>query len=211
MRIRTLSKPTAVLVGLLVFTGGTATAATGGNLLLGRANGASTPTTLANSGGGAVLGLSARAGQAPLAVGAQAGKATNLNADKLDGLDSSAFVLKSQASVSTVSADGVFIDLDGDGALDPVLRATALCPAGTAASGGGFEAYTTAGAVISAPLTGGWVAYTLTEAGDAPDDLTAHVQCLVGGQRSAALATAAEPAAVTDRHRARLLAELAAR
>ncbi|MCU1672338.1 MAG: hypothetical protein JWN77_451 [Frankiales bacterium] len=68
---------------------GTAYAATGGTFLLGRNNAAGAQTALVNSGAGPVLALSTRSGQVPLAVSANSGKATNLNADKLDGLDSS--------------------------------------------------------------------------------------------------------------------------
>jgi hypothetical protein len=41
-----------------------------------------------NNGTGPALSLEANAGRAPLVVNASAGKATNLNADKLDGKDS---------------------------------------------------------------------------------------------------------------------------
>lgn len=43
---------------------------------------------LTNTGSGPALGLTVGSGKAPLVVNAKAGKATNLNADKLDGLNS---------------------------------------------------------------------------------------------------------------------------
>jgi hypothetical protein len=45
-----------------------------------------------NSGGGPALSLTVPPGKAPVVVSAGAGKATNLNADKLDGLDSTQLV-----------------------------------------------------------------------------------------------------------------------
>ena len=47
---------------------------------------------LTNSGTGAGVGISVAAGKAPITVNANAGKATNLNADELDGVDSAGFV-----------------------------------------------------------------------------------------------------------------------
>jgi hypothetical protein len=47
---------------------------------------------LTNTGAGSGLGVTVGAGKAPISVNTGAGKATNLNADKLDGLDSSAFL-----------------------------------------------------------------------------------------------------------------------
>src|SRR3954469_17417783 len=63
--------------------------------------GASTGKTLqlANSGSGAGLGVTVGAGKAPITVNPGAGKATNLNADRLDGLDASAFARASAAPV----------------------------------------------------------------------------------------------------------------
>jgi hypothetical protein len=90
LKVKAPSHTTVVAYAALFFAmGGTAVAATGGTFVLGRANSATTPTSLTNGGSGPVLALSTRTGQVPLAVSAVAGKATNLNADKLDGLDSS--------------------------------------------------------------------------------------------------------------------------
>jgi hypothetical protein len=74
----------------------------GGVFNLGKTNTVNAQTTLTgkvkgqslqltNRGSGPALGITVRAGTAPLVVSAKAGKAINLNADKLDGHDSSFF------------------------------------------------------------------------------------------------------------------------
>jgi hypothetical protein len=55
-----------------------------------------------NPSGGSALRLQVNAGQAPLTVNATAGKATNLNADRLDGKDSSAFALAARTPIWAV-------------------------------------------------------------------------------------------------------------
>src|SRR5215472_7400189 len=60
--------------------------------LRGSVNGRSLQLT--NTGSGPALGITVGAGKAPLVVSAKAGKAINLNADKLDGHDSSYFASK---------------------------------------------------------------------------------------------------------------------
>jgi hypothetical protein len=95
----------ALAVVLMFTTAGTAAAVS--YLVLGSVNTAASTTTLRSGVNGAVVqltntntaaGISARglgiavpAGRAPLTVNASAGKATNLDADKLDGLDSTKF------------------------------------------------------------------------------------------------------------------------
>ena len=88
-------------VAVLTLTG-TAYAATGGTFVLGRSNAASSQTLLTSSGAGPVLALSTRSGQVPLAVSAAAGKATNLNADRLDGLDAGQL----QRRITSTCTDG---------------------------------------------------------------------------------------------------------
>jgi len=74
----------------------------GGVFNLGKTNKVNAPTTLTgkinktslqltNSGSGPALGITVRAGRAPLVISAKAGKVINLNADKLDGHDASFF------------------------------------------------------------------------------------------------------------------------
>ncbi|TMJ97529.1 MAG: hypothetical protein E6G67_02615 [Actinobacteria bacterium] len=117
--------PSLVLSSLALFVAlsGWGYAATGGNFILGHPNTAgntsglsSNVTTgptlaLANTGGKPAARFSANAGIAPLAI-SNGTKIANLNADRLDGLDSSGFVKKAPP-----------ISLSGPGGED-VLTAT---------------------------------------------------------------------------------------
>lgn len=58
-----------------------------------------------NPSGGSALGLQVNEGQAPMTVNAEAGKATNLSADELDGKDSSAFLGKTEKAADASRAD----------------------------------------------------------------------------------------------------------
>jgi hypothetical protein len=94
----------ASLAALFIALGGTTYAATGGNFLLGKPNSASSTTSLTapiagkglqvtntSTGAGATaLGLKVASGHPPFAVNSGT-KVTNLNADKLDGIDSTGF------------------------------------------------------------------------------------------------------------------------
>src|SRR5690348_3393418 len=97
------------LISLFVALGGTTYAATGGNVILGKANSATSPTSLTSKNTGAALNitqqstgtgatalaLSAPAGKPPMTVSSGT-KVANLNADKLDGIDSTAFAKRAQ-------------------------------------------------------------------------------------------------------------------
>lgn len=61
-------------------------------ILKGVTNTATAVTTLINSGTGAALNLQVQPGEPPLTVNPEAGTATNLSADTVDGKDSNAFV-----------------------------------------------------------------------------------------------------------------------
>ena len=92
-------------LALFVALGGTTYAATGGNFILGQANTANAPTTLSSGttgpafkvsstttlAGATALGLNVASGHTPFTVNSGT-KVTNLNADKLDGLDSTSFI-----------------------------------------------------------------------------------------------------------------------
>ena len=113
----------AATLALFVALGGTAYAANGGALLLGRSNAASVPTILTNTGAGAALALRPHAGQPPLST-SSAVRSPNLNADLLDGVDSTAFA-RVGGSTGVIAVE------------DPTGDATASCPAGTKLTGGG--------------------------------------------------------------------------
>jgi hypothetical protein len=78
----------ALALGITLSPAGDAVAAVK-SVLLGTKNKATSTTTISNSRGTA-LALNSPSGKAPLAVNST-GKVVNLNADRLDGLDSSAF------------------------------------------------------------------------------------------------------------------------
>jgi hypothetical protein len=87
--IRTLLTVIGAAVVLALGANTVAVAATGHALILGKTNKARLVTTIKRSTGGPVLSLRAkRPTAAPLATNAT-GKVANLNADRLDGLDSS--------------------------------------------------------------------------------------------------------------------------
>jgi len=113
-RLRRPSHSTAVAyLALFVALGGTTYAATGGNFILGQTNSASSTTALSsvtsgpalkvtstNTGFATALGLNVPSGHAPFTVNSGA-KVANLNADKLDGIDSTGFL--SSGSVKKLS------------------------------------------------------------------------------------------------------------
>ncbi len=90
-KVMWVGRATVFLVGLavilaLVFGAATmALGATGGNFLLGKRNVADAVSTLVKQGAGPALSLVVETNQPPLKVNASAGKAANLNADKVDG------------------------------------------------------------------------------------------------------------------------------
>jgi hypothetical protein len=111
------------ILGFIVL-GGTALAATGGNFILGQANSAGNTTSLSapiagkkalqltktSTGAGATaLGLSVASGHAPFTVNSGT-KVANLNADKLDGIDSTGFrsnaYIDRQDAIQALNASG---------------------------------------------------------------------------------------------------------
>jgi hypothetical protein len=110
-RLRSQLSYANVMVTVLAFIvlGGTTYAATGGNFILGQSNSAGSTTSLSsgttgpalkvtstNTGTGAsALGLNVASGHAPFSVNSGT-KVTNLNADKLDALNSTDFIRSSR-------------------------------------------------------------------------------------------------------------------
>ncbi len=128
-----------LVIAVVSVVASSGTAAAVSYLVLGATNTSAATTTLKSGTNGAVLqltntnatgGTSARglsisvpAGRAPISVNATAGKATNLNADKLDGLDSTRFARGSHTTVvanrivvpAVANAQPVILDLPGLG------------------------------------------------------------------------------------------------
>ena len=135
-------RPSASLVismtALFVALGGAGYAATGGNFILGRANTATTPSSLSapvdanalrltnmNTGTNATaLGLSVAAGHAPFKVNSSK-KVKDLNADLLDNLSSSALVRKGVTESAAVFTAGGVVDVLNTGSTNGVQGKTA--------------------------------------------------------------------------------------
>jgi hypothetical protein len=116
----------AVMLALVLGVASAAFGADGDFFRMGKSNFASAVSVLDKSGAGPALKLLVDSG-APLAVNSST-KVTNLNADKLDGLDASQ--LGGLSGVTQVAQDGVRDSLD-------FKTNSATCPAGTVAIGGG--------------------------------------------------------------------------
>jgi hypothetical protein len=125
MRFRSPGFFAVGFVSALALGGGVAYAANGGALVMGKSNTETLTTGLTNSAG-TPLSLAAPAGIAPLRVN-NTTKVKYLNVDLIDGVDSAAFAL-------TAGRTGIIVGsaTDADGYVN-----TALCPAGTIATGGG--------------------------------------------------------------------------
>ncbi len=68
-----------------------------------------------NPSGGSALDLQVNAGRAPLTVNAEAGTATNLSADKLDGKDSGTYLPGDLPAGTTVRGNFYIVDTSGGG------------------------------------------------------------------------------------------------
>lgn len=126
-KIAWMARATTVVVGLaimLALVAGVASAAfgaNGGNFILGVLNKATDKTQLngnvsggpalqvnnnSSTGGSRALQLGVAQNRPPLVVNANAGKAVNLNADKLDGQEGSAFLGANQKAADSELLDG---------------------------------------------------------------------------------------------------------
>jgi hypothetical protein len=88
MKFRVTYANVVSTLALLIALSGGAYAATGGSLILGRGNSASSLTGVSNSKGVA-FSFRSKTGSAPFTVNGNSVKVSSLNADKVDGLDSS--------------------------------------------------------------------------------------------------------------------------
>lgn len=99
MRVKKSLHGTLVAYLALFFAlSGTAIAATGGNFLLGKTNSAGTTSQLKNTGTGAALGLTAKAGTPALSVNGNKTRIPALNADLIDGVHASGLTQRVFAS-----------------------------------------------------------------------------------------------------------------
>lgn len=173
-----ISRKTSFAAGALmalVLGSGSAYAATGGTFILGKANTAGATTVLSNTRGTA-LTLNSTAGTPSLKVN-RTTKVANLNADLVDGLNSSSFALAS-GTTGYVTGTGSWVDVDGDGAND-VIMAIAQCPAGSMLTGGGRADFTSTGVLVdSRPIgAGGWVATVFADPTELGSDIEAYAVC----------------------------------
>jgi hypothetical protein len=168
MNIRTTTAFATGAIFALVLGTGTAYAANGGNFKLGGNNYESREASLNNSGGTA-LTLRSKAGTPSLKVN-RTTKVPNLNADMIDGVDSSG--LARRTSAGTVIGAG-FLE-------DDVIVAEAYCPAGSQVMGGGAYDGTDGIPYQSTPMEGveGWVvASTGTPTEENAALVEAHARC----------------------------------
>jgi hypothetical protein len=145
----------AVILALMFGVASTALSATGSNLILGRGNSATTVSKLTSSVAGPTLQLinkgtdaaatalnvNVSSGQAPLTVNPEAGTATNLSADELDGRDSGSFANATHAHAGEDITSGTVASarIDGSIARDDEVVPTVKANDG---SGSGVDADT---------------------------------------------------------------------
>ena len=163
MRIPRPTHATVVAyAALFLALSGTAYAATGGTFVLGRGNSAATPTGLANSAGTPMV-LNAKSGYAPLAVNSTT-KVNRLNADLIDGLDSSGLQRRLNGScvqgsaIRTIFANGT-VACDEAKARVFHIQEPIGTTLGSQDLGIGYAGCPTAYAVVG----GGYIAGTWTE------------------------------------------------
>ena len=146
---------------------------------LGKTNKVNAPSSLAgqthgkilqvtNSGTGGGLGVTVRSGKAPIVVNAKAGKATNLNADELDGIDSTglvktanlfrySFAMTTGPATKTLHYGPITFTAsctdDGSGVTEAFFHASTTV-AGAAVSGGLLDTTSTSETSASGDVTG---------------------------------------------------------
>ena len=121
----------AVILALIFGVASTAFSANGNPFLLGKKNVATAVSTLLRKGAGPALKLTVASGQPPLVTNEAAGKATNLNADKIDGQD-----------VTQIGVNGLQ-RVEKESLSDSVSskQVTATCPPGKVLVGTGFDIF----------------------------------------------------------------------
>ena len=123
-----------------------------------------------NNGGGPALNLQVEPGKAPLVVGSNAGKATNLDADKLDGKEAADFA----------PAKAYFREAQGVGRANAFGDATARCDPGDLVISGGYRKVDAASTFVAdmVPVKAqpnGWQVIWFSSG--TADDITVRVLC----------------------------------
>jgi hypothetical protein len=121
----------SVILALIFGVASTALGANGKPFLLGKKNVATAVSTLLRKGAGPALKLKVGSGQPPLVANAAAGKATNLNADKIDGQDVTQIGVNGLQRIEVESAENSVSS----------KQATASCPSGKVLVGTGFDIF----------------------------------------------------------------------
>lgn len=160
MNVRTAGAFAAGAVVALVLGTGTTYAANGGHFVLGRTNNATTYSTLTNSQGTALVARS-KAGKPSILVSDTA-RVPKLNADMVDGLDSSD--LARDVNVGTVVAVGELIQNGTTETDDDYIEGVAHCPAGSQVMGGGADDFTEDGVLVSSVPEGNRSWYAVSSA-----------------------------------------------
>ena len=167
------------VVGVVVTTlvaGGGAVAATGGKFILGKSNSATSTTTLTAKRGPA---LSLKSTGSPALKVNNSRKVPNLNADRIDGLDSTQLA-RTTARTGAYDVAGEWLDVDEDG-VDDMIAAVATCPPGSQMTGGGAMDFTATGVTFINTPGGGesWLVGVITDPSvtESAADVTASVVC----------------------------------
>ncbi|HET7271871.1 MAG TPA: hypothetical protein VFI90_12375 [Rubrobacter sp.] len=121
----------SVILALIFGVASTALGANGDPFKLGKKNVATAVSTLLRKGAGPALRLQVASGQPPLVANAAAGKATNLDADKIDGQD-----------VTQIGVNGLQrIEVESPTNNSSPKQVSASCPTGKVLVGTGFDVF----------------------------------------------------------------------
>lgn len=181
MNISVSSFAAGVVTTLVIASSG-AYAATGGNFILGRSNSANATTTLTNSAGTA-LALNAKSGTPALKVNSGT-KVANLNGDKLDGLDSTAFaragmkttVVYEKAFAEDLVWENPELPGEPDGIVDTFATEIG-CDQGMILTGGGVNDATYTGRITkNGPTTDGTQWQVIVQTDNKTDETSSTVE-----------------------------------
>jgi hypothetical protein len=166
----------ATVLAMMLGVATTATAADGNSFILGKTNVAKKVSTVVKRGAGAALGLTVAEGQAPLTVNPEAGTATNLSADELDGKSAEQFLPASTYYEDSPETTGVDIG-NGTG----IRHASFACDPGDQLLTGGYRWMvnaTSVSVVGSWPSGNSWIVqWANTAHPSQPYEMQIYVKC----------------------------------